>query len=126
MACGEQSNSYREMSRRIRAAKSDGSAVWTRLAISFVMVIFPRHAAGPGHGKAVIRSYPTSFANLEPPGAALCSFAVGAAAGAGRCRARRILCVAIECDREKRCLRGRAGDRYSPARSDRGVGVRRS
>ena len=46
---------YREMSRTIRAAKSDGTAVWTLLAISFVYGIF--HAAGPGHGKAVISSY---------------------------------------------------------------------
>src|SRR5437899_8498222 len=46
---------YREMSSTIRAAKSDGSAVWTLLAISFAYGIF--HAAGPGHGKAVISSY---------------------------------------------------------------------
>jgi nickel/cobalt transporter (NicO) family protein len=43
------------MSSNIRAAKSDGSAVWTLLAISFAYGIF--HAAGPGHGKAVISSY---------------------------------------------------------------------
>jgi ABC-type nickel/cobalt efflux system permease component RcnA len=50
-----QSEFYREMSSNIRAAKSDGSAVWTLLAISFAYGIF--HAAGPGHGKAVISSY---------------------------------------------------------------------
>ena len=50
-----QSEFYREMSSAIRAAKSDGSAVWTLLAISFAYGIF--HAAGPGHGKAVISSY---------------------------------------------------------------------
>jgi ABC-type nickel/cobalt efflux system permease component RcnA len=43
------------MSSAIRTAKSDGSAVWTLLAISFAYGIF--HAAGPGHGKAVISSY---------------------------------------------------------------------
>jgi ABC-type nickel/cobalt efflux system permease component RcnA len=43
------------MSRIIRAAKTDGSAVWTLLGVSFVYGIF--HAAGPGHGKAVISSY---------------------------------------------------------------------
>ena len=51
----KQSEFYREMSSTIRAAKSDGSAVWTLLAISFAYGIF--HAAGPGHGKAVISSY---------------------------------------------------------------------
>jgi len=50
-----QSEFYREMSSTIRAAKSDGSAVWTLLVISFAYGIF--HAAGPGHGKAVISSY---------------------------------------------------------------------
>ena len=50
-----QSEFYRESSTTIRAAKSDGSAVWTLLAISFAYGIF--HAAGPGHGKAVISSY---------------------------------------------------------------------
>ena len=51
----KQSEFYREMSATIRAAKSDGSVVWTLLAISFAYGIF--HAAGPGHGKAVISSY---------------------------------------------------------------------
>src|SRR6186713_421219 len=50
-----QSEFYREISTTIRAAKSDGSAVWTLLLISFAYGIF--HAAGPGHGKAVISSY---------------------------------------------------------------------
>jgi nickel/cobalt transporter (NicO) family protein len=51
----KQSEFYREISSTIRAAKSDGSAVWTLYAISFAYGIF--HAAGPGHGKAVISSY---------------------------------------------------------------------
>ncbi|MGM4990105.1 nickel/cobalt transporter [Tardiphaga sp. 841_E9_N1_2] len=51
----KQSEFYRAMSATIRAAKSDGSAVWTLLGISFAYGIF--HAAGPGHGKAVISSY---------------------------------------------------------------------
>jgi nickel/cobalt exporter len=50
-----QSEFYREISSTIRAAKSDGEAVWALLAISFAYGIF--HAAGPGHGKAVISSY---------------------------------------------------------------------
>jgi ABC-type nickel/cobalt efflux system permease component RcnA len=51
----KQSEFYREMSSTIRAAKSDGSAVWMLLVISFAYGVF--HAAGPGHGKAVISSY---------------------------------------------------------------------
>jgi hypothetical protein len=51
----KQAEFYRDMSRIIRAAKTDGSAVWTLLGVSFLCGIF--HAAGPGHGKAVISSY---------------------------------------------------------------------
>jgi len=51
----KQSEFYRAISSTIRAAKTDGSAVWTLLGISFLYGIF--HAAGPGHGKAVISSY---------------------------------------------------------------------
>jgi nickel/cobalt transporter (NicO) family protein len=51
----KQSEFYREISGAIRAAKSDGGAIWTLVAISFAYGIF--HAAGPGHGKAVISSY---------------------------------------------------------------------
>jgi nickel/cobalt exporter len=50
-----QSEFYREISAAIRSAKSDGSAVWTLLGVSFAYGIF--HDAGPGHGKAVISSY---------------------------------------------------------------------
>lgn len=46
---------YRAMSGTILAAKRDGSALWTLMGIAFVYGIF--HAAGPGHGKAVISSY---------------------------------------------------------------------
>ncbi|MBR0786964.1 nickel/cobalt transporter [Bradyrhizobium iriomotense] len=60
----KQSEFYRQMSSTIRAAKSDGSAVWTLLFISFAYGIF--HAAGPGHGKAVIASY--LVANRETAG----------------------------------------------------------
>ncbi|MGD0315788.1 MAG: nickel transporter [Xanthobacteraceae bacterium] len=46
---------YRALSGLIRAAKTDGSAYWGLMGISFIYGIF--HAAGPGHGKAVIASY---------------------------------------------------------------------
>jgi nickel/cobalt exporter len=51
----EQAQFYRMLSGAIRAAKADGSAAWTLMGISFVYGVF--HAAGPGHGKAVISSY---------------------------------------------------------------------
>ena len=68
----KQSEFYRQMSSTIRAAKSDGSAVWTLLFISFAYGIF--HAAGPGHGKAVIASYVVANRETARRGIAL-SFA---------------------------------------------------
>jgi nickel/cobalt transporter (NicO) family protein len=51
----EQAMFYRSLAGMIRLAKSDGSALWGLMGISFLYGIF--HAAGPGHGKAVISSY---------------------------------------------------------------------
>lgn len=51
----KQAEFYRMLSGTIRAAKTDGSAAYTLMGISFLYGIF--HAAGPGHGKAVISSY---------------------------------------------------------------------
>jgi nickel/cobalt exporter len=51
----KQAEFYRALSGAIRAAKADGNAVWGLLGLSFLYGIF--HAAGPGHGKAVISSY---------------------------------------------------------------------
>jgi nickel/cobalt exporter len=51
----EQARFYLALSHLIRAAKADGSAGWTLLGVSFIYGVF--HAAGPGHGKAVISSY---------------------------------------------------------------------
>src|SRR5215211_5850127 len=46
---------YQQFSALIRAGKQDGSAIWSLLGVSFLYGVF--HAAGPGHGKAVISSY---------------------------------------------------------------------
>jgi nickel/cobalt exporter len=51
----KQAEYYRAMSGSIRAAKTDGTALYALFGLSFAYGIF--HAAGPGHGKAVISSY---------------------------------------------------------------------
>jgi nickel/cobalt transporter (NicO) family protein len=51
----KQAEFYRQFSTLIRVAKADGTAPWGLLGLSFLYGIF--HAAGPGHGKAVISSY---------------------------------------------------------------------
>src|SRR6185437_8310320 len=51
----KQAEFYRLLSGTIRTAKTDGSAAWLLMGLSFAYGIF--HAAGPGHGKAVISSY---------------------------------------------------------------------
>jgi nickel/cobalt transporter (NicO) family protein len=51
----KQAEFYRQFSGLIKAAKSDGSAAWSLFGLAFLYGIF--HAAGPGHGKAVISSY---------------------------------------------------------------------
>jgi nickel/cobalt transporter (NicO) family protein len=51
----KQAEYYRALGAMIRAARADGSAAVGLLGLSFAYGIF--HAAGPGHGKAVISSY---------------------------------------------------------------------
>jgi len=51
----KQAEFYRMLSGAIRAAKADGTAAIGLMGISFAYGVF--HAAGPGHGKAVISSY---------------------------------------------------------------------
>jgi ABC-type nickel/cobalt efflux system permease component RcnA len=55
----EQIRFERMLSGAVRAIETDFSALWTLLGISFAYGVF--HAAGPGHGKAVVASY--MFAN---------------------------------------------------------------
>lgn len=68
----KQSEFYRGLSGSIRAARKDGSAVWGLFALSFAYGVF--HAAGPGHGKAVISSYVVANGETWRRGVAL-SFA---------------------------------------------------
>lgn len=57
----QQAEFYRRLSGSIRAVKTDTTAAAGLFGISFLYGVF--HAAGPGHGKAVISSY--LFANNE-------------------------------------------------------------
>lgn len=46
---------YRALATAMKAMREDGSKLWLLVGLSFLYGIF--HAAGPGHGKAVISSY---------------------------------------------------------------------
>ncbi|MDR7034666.1 nickel/cobalt transporter [Mesorhizobium sp. BE184] len=46
---------YRSLATAMKAMREDGSKLWLLIGLSFAYGIF--HAAGPGHGKAVISSY---------------------------------------------------------------------
>ncbi len=48
----QQKSFERMLSGAVRAIKTDTSALWGLLGISFAYGVF--HAAGPGHGKAVV------------------------------------------------------------------------
>lgn len=46
---------YRMMTDELKAIRGDGKHIWLLAGLSFIYGVF--HAAGPGHGKAVISSY---------------------------------------------------------------------
>ena len=113
----KQSEFYREMSSTIRAAKSDGSAVWTLLAISFAYGIF--HAAGPGHGKAVISSYLVANQETARRGIVL-SFASALMQSLVAVVIVAVCALAAQRHRQDH-VRGGEGDRDRELRPDRGV-----
>jgi nickel/cobalt transporter (NicO) family protein len=51
----QQKEFYRAMTGALKAMRDDGSKAWLLVGLSFVYGVL--HAAGPGHGKAVISSY---------------------------------------------------------------------
>lgn len=51
----QQQSFYKAMTTSLKAIKNDGNTAWYLIGLSFLYGIF--HAAGPGHGKAVISSY---------------------------------------------------------------------
>jgi ABC-type nickel/cobalt efflux system permease component RcnA len=67
------------MTMAVHAIRHDASAVWTLLALSFAYGIV--HAAGPGHGKAVVSSYLLATRQTLRNGIALAFIASLAQAG---------------------------------------------
>lgn len=51
----QQQDFYRALTGALKTMKQDGSGTWVLVGLSFAYGVF--HAAGPGHGKAVISSY---------------------------------------------------------------------
>jgi len=69
----EQARFFRALSAAIREAKADGSAAYGLFWLSFLYGIF--HAAGPGHGKAVISAYLLADGSTIPRGILLSALA---------------------------------------------------
>ncbi len=51
----QQQDFYRALTGALKGMREDGSRLWVLIGLSFAYGVF--HAAGPGHGKAVISSY---------------------------------------------------------------------
>jgi ABC-type nickel/cobalt efflux system permease component RcnA len=65
----EQARYFRALSAAVRASKADGSAAYGLFWLSFLYGVF--HAAGPGHGKAVISAYLLADGSTIPRGIVL-------------------------------------------------------
>ena len=51
----QQQGFYRSLTGALKGMREDGGGIWVLVGLSFAYGVF--HAAGPGHGKAVISSY---------------------------------------------------------------------
>ena len=69
----QQAAFYRELTGAVRAARTSGSAAWTLAGLSFAYGVF--HAAGPGHGKALVASYMLANERALKRGIAISIFA---------------------------------------------------
>lgn len=75
----KQGDFYAALRGAVRAAREDGRAVWTLAGVAFLYGVF--HAAGPGHGKAVLASYMVANERALRRGIAI-AFAAAALQGA--------------------------------------------
>ena len=64
-----QAEFYRSLTAALSRIKADGTAAWLLLSLSFIYGVF--HAAGPGHGKAVISSYLVASGDTVKRGVAI-------------------------------------------------------
>ncbi len=65
----KQAEYTRAMTLAARSLRSDAGAVWTLVGLGFAYGVF--HAAGPGHGKAIVASYVVANENALKRGAAI-------------------------------------------------------